>query len=463
MSDALLRLAERRALARLFRQAGFPLPPVLRRDASPWSERGLDERLIAAPALPGAALDRPLARALAEAGATVVRDVEAAAFIEAGQAWSRPVLAGADRLDGIVLDATGLRTVEALASLREQTGPLLGRLRSGGRVLALARPPEELVDAEAAASQRAVEGFVRSLARELGRKGGTANLLLVGEGGAEGLAGPLRFFLSDRSAFVSGVVLRLSSAVALPPPRWLRPLDGGLVLVTGAARGIGAATVRALRREGARVLALDRPGEETVLAELAGDPARALGLDLAAGETPARLVEAVEANGGRLRAVVHNAGITRDKTLGRMGPEHWQPVLDINLGAVLRAQAALDPLVEDGGRIVALSSIAGLAGNAGQTAYAASKAGIAGWVAARAPSLAARGVALNAIAPGFIETRLTAAIPLLTREFGRRLSNLSQGGLPEDVAEAVVFLCSPGAAGLSGQVLRVCGGSYLGA
>ena len=113
--------------------------------------------------------------------------------------------------------------------------------------------------------------------------------------------------------------------------------------------------------------------------------------------------------------------------------------------------------------MVCLASIAGIAGNTGQTNYAASKAGVIGYVQAVAPTLAARGVAVNAVAPGFIETDMTARIPAATREVARRLCNLSQGGLPVDVAETVTFLASPGAAGLSGQVVRICGGNFIGA
>jgi 3-oxoacyl-[acyl-carrier protein] reductase len=117
----------------------------------------------------------------------------------------------------------------------------------------------------------------------------------------------------------------------------------------------------------------------------------------------------------------------------------------------------------DGGRIIALSSVAGIAGNFGQTNYSLSKAAVIGFIEAASAAYAPRGITVNGIAPGFIETRLTAAIPTATREAGRRLSALVQGGLPIDIAEAVTFLASPGAAGLQGQLLRVCGGAFIGA
>ena len=161
--------------------------------------------------------------------------------------------------------------------------------------------------------------------------------------------------------------------------------------------------------------------------------------------------------------MIHNAGITRDKTLARMKPEHWDQVMAVNAEALVRIQGALDPRLREGGRVIALSSIAGIAGNQGQTNYAASKAGVAGWVRALAPLLARRGITVNAVAPGFIETRMTAAIPAAIRQVARRLSALGQGGQPEDVAAALVFLASPGAVGVSGAVLRVCGGAFVGA
>ena len=147
-----------------------------------------------------------------------------------------------------------------------------------------------------------------------------------------------------------------------------------------------------------------------------------------------------------------------------MKSEWWDQAVDINLGAVERITTRLlDGVLRDNGRIICLSSVAGIAGNMGQTNYAASKSGILGYVRGLAPTVARRGITVNAIAPGFIETRLTAAIPAATREGARRLSNLSQGGLPSDIAEAVTFFSSPGASGLCGQVLRVCGGNLMGA
>jgi 3-oxoacyl-[acyl-carrier protein] reductase len=162
---------------------------------------------------------------------------------------------------------------------------------------------------------------------------------------------------------------------------------------------------------------------------------------------------------------VHNAGITRDKTLARMTPDRWDSVIEVNLTAQERVDDILleENLLGGNGRIVSVSSVSGIAGNRGQTNYGASKAGIIGHVQAMAPTLAARGLTINAVAPGFIETKMTAAMPLMLREAGRRMNSLAQGGLPVDVAETIAWLANPASSGVTGNVIRVCGQSLLGA
>jgi 3-oxoacyl-[acyl-carrier protein] reductase len=162
---------------------------------------------------------------------------------------------------------------------------------------------------------------------------------------------------------------------------------------------------------------------------------------------------------------VHNAGITRDKKLANMRPDQWDQVLDVNLSAQERIDDALlaDGVLNAGGRIVSVSSISGIAGNVGQANYATSKAGVIGMVQSMAPVLAAKDITINAVAPGFIETAMTAAVPLVTREVGRRMNSLAQGGLPVDVAETVAWFANPASGGVTGNVVRVCGQSLLGA
>jgi 3-oxoacyl-[acyl-carrier protein] reductase len=243
-------------------------------------------------------------------------------------------------------------------------------------------------------------------------------------------------------------------------------LTDKVTLVTGAARGIGAAIAEVLARDGAAVICLDVPAMGADLAETANAiRGTALQLDITAEHAPAALVDHVRERHGGVDVVVHNAGITRDKTQGRMSPEAWDAVLGVNLIAQERLTTALleADALNAGGRIVCVSSIGGIAGNRGQTNYGASKAGVIGLVEALAPELAKRKASINAVAPGFIETRMTAAMPVGTREAGRRMNSLSQGGRPIDVAETVAWFASPGSGGVNGTVVRVCGQSLIGA
>ena len=365
------------------------------------------------------------------------------------------------KLKAVVFDASELLHTDQLKQLREFFQPLLRSLAPSAHIVILGRTPETQRDPFAASAQRALEGFARSLAKEL-RNGGTLQLLYVGEGAEDQLEGALRFFLSPKSAFVSGQVLRLSPC-ATQVPDWTRPLAGRKALVTGAARGIGASIAETLARDGAEVVLLDVPSAKTDLDALAARlGGRSVALDICAADAPAQLVEHLPDG---IDIVVHNAGITRDKTLANMTPEYWDAVLAVNLNAPqVLTKALLDSgTLRDNGRVILLASISGIAGNRGQTNYAASKAGLIGLAQAWAPLLGERGISINAVAPGFIETQMTAHIPFALREAGRRMSSLGQGGLPQDVAEAVAWLSQPGSGAVSGQALRVCGQSALGA
>lgn len=477
MSDLFLELGRNPRARKLIQTLGLPLPmpQALRRAKEPWPERPLQDTDIVVGATAGAPLLTTLARTLVLAGANpfVAEPTNIDAFTGIGEAYGRPPQALDPKSSelkprALVFDASGIRTPADLKALHGFFSPQIRRLARCGRVVVLGRPPADGADAGAAACQAALEGFVRSVGREVGRKGATANVVYVQKGAEARLEPVLRWLLSERSAFVSGQPLTVTNEVAdAPNTPTIRVLDGKVVLVTGAARGIGKATAKLLANEGAHVICLDRPNDGSLCSEVA----RSIGgsvllVDISAEDAAQTIVEHIQAqHHGNLDVVVHNAGITRDKTLARMKPEKWDQVLDINLEAVLKVnQALLDAgVLGEHGRVICLSSIAGIAGNMGQTNYAASKAGIIGFVHQQAQALAARGVTVNAIAPGFIETRLTAAIPVVIREAGRRLSNLGQGGLPQDIGEAITFLASPGSVGVTGQVLRVCGGGYIGA
>lgn len=467
MNDVLLEVTKSPAARGLVRTLGLPIPmpEPLARARGPWTAMPFEASNIVVGAARGAALVPRIAVAVAEAGARAFVDREwLASFTEASDAYARPAREDTDaRVDAIVFDASGIRDTSGLRALYDFFQPRVGRLRRSGRVAVLGRAADERDTPEEAAAKAALSGFVRSVAKELGRKGSTANLVCV-ERGAEGRLGPvLRWLLEARSAFVTAQPIVVSS-VAREGRRasYVRPLDGQVALVTGAARGIGKATARALSDEGAFVVCVDRPedGEET------SKTARALGglpllLDVTAPDAVTKIEAALGAR--RLDVVVHNAGITRDKTLARMLPGHWDLVMAINLEAVMRITEGVEGRLRDGGRIVCVSSVSGIAGNVGQSNYAASKAAIVGYVDALARRLASRGITANAVAPGFIETRMTSAIPIVIRQAGRLLSALGQGGEPEDVAAAITFLASPGAQGITGRTLRVCGGALIGA
>ncbi|MGW6401987.1 3-oxoacyl-ACP reductase [Streptomyces sp. NPDC055134] len=370
------------------------------------------------------------------------------------------VRAAAERPAAIVLDATAVTDIPMLAEVHAALHPVARSVASSGRIVVLGAPLSRH-DHHQAAAQQALEGFVRSLGKETGR-GRTVTLVRV-EGPVAAAESTLRFLLSPKSAYVSGQVIEVAAGDTTAPADWARPLTGRTALITGAARGIGEAVAEVLARDGARLILLDVPSAQADLEALAARlEATALPLDITSPDAAERIADVVPA----LDTLVHNAGITRDRTLAKMPADRWATVLEVNLASVLTTTDALlkSGTLSRGGRIVATASIAGLAGNAGQTNYAASKAGIAGLTRALAPkALAEHGVTVNAVAPGFIETKMTAAVPLFIREAGRRMNSLGQGGLPVDVAETTAWFAHPASGAVNGQVVRVCGQSLLGA
>ncbi|HET7290882.1 MAG TPA: 3-oxoacyl-[acyl-carrier-protein] reductase [Vicinamibacteria bacterium] len=244
-------------------------------------------------------------------------------------------------------------------------------------------------------------------------------------------------------------------------------LTGRVSVVTGASRGIGRALAKALAAEGSTVLlgARDEARLKDAVDEIgaAGGTAAALALDIASRSSVAAAFEKVLAEHGRIDHLVNNAGITRDGLLLRMKPEQWDEVVATNLtGAFHCTQAALKPMLKARyGRIVNITSVVGLMGNAGQANYAASKAGVIGFTKAVAREVATRGITVNAVAPGFIETDMTAAMTDKAREAVASSIPMERIGRPEDVAGAVVFLVSDAAGYVTGQVLAVDGGFHM--
>jgi 3-oxoacyl-[acyl-carrier protein] reductase len=426
---------------------GLPQPVALRRH-----EPG--RPLVDGPVLVGGPEDTPallaLRPGLEQAGALLVDDV--------------PV---EDRLGGVVVDMTAVTTPGDLESLRATLGPALRRLGRCARVVVLGLDPAGPTAPAVRAAHRALEGITRSVAKEL-RSGATANLVLLTTGSEVAGLGTVEFLLSARSAYVDAQVFRVGEGVSPLPADPARPLAGRVSVVTGAARGIGAEIARVLARDGATLVCVDVPSAGSALAAVANEVGgTALQVDVTASDAGRRILDHARTRHGGLDVVVHNAGITRDRLLANTEADRWHAVLDVNLLSILRMnEAFLDrDGVRDGGHLVLVSSIAGIAGNRGQSNYAASKAGVLGLVDAYATDeqLGRRGITVNAVAPGFIETEMTARIPLATRELGRRLNSLSQGGLPVDVAETIAHFASDRQAAVSGNVVRVCGQSLMGA
>ena len=379
---------------------------------------------------------------------------------------STAVTEDGQKYKGLVFDATGLTSADQLVALQQFFTPLMRSLSSCPRVVVIGTPPEQCSGSERVA-QRALEGFTRSLGKEIGR-GGTSQLVYVAEGAEGAATSTLAFLLSPKSAYVSGQVVRIGATgttKAAAVADWQQPLAGKVALVTGASRGIGEQIARVLHRDGATVVGVDVPQAanelQSLMKELDGDW---LTLDITAKDAPQRIAHHLSTKHGGVDVVVHNAGITRDKKLANMGEDRWESVIAVNLTAPERITRELldQKVVNKGGSIVGVASIAGIAGNVGQTNYAASKAGVIGFVDSLKDELK-DGITVNAVAPGFIITAMTAAVPLATREVGQRLNAMSQGGLPVDVAETIAWFASPGSTAVNGNVVRVCGQMMLGA
>jgi len=366
----------------------------------------------------------------------------------------------------LVFDATGLTSTDQLVALQEFFTPVLRSLETCPRVVVIGTPPQ-LLEGRERVAQRALEGFTRSLGKEIGQ-GGTVQLVYVAEGYEGSALSTLGFLLSPKSAYVSGQVVRIgqhgekkAEAVA----DWTTPMAGKVALVTGASRGIGEQIARVLHRDGATVVGLDVPQAaddlQKVMKEIDGDW---LTLDITTKDAPQRVAQHLKEKHGGVDAVVHNAGVTMDKMLRNQSPDRFGKVLEINIDAPERITAELlaQKVINPNGRIVDVSSMAGIAGNVGQTSYAASKAGVIGHVDSLAADLT-DGITINAVAPGFIITQMTAAMPLASREVGQRLNTMSQGGLPVDVAETIAWYASPASTAVNGNVVRVCGQMMLGA
>jgi 3-oxoacyl-[acyl-carrier protein] reductase len=242
-------------------------------------------------------------------------------------------------------------------------------------------------------------------------------------------------------------------------------LNGEIALVTGATRGIGAAIAERLARDGARVVgtATTAEGAARISANLSALGGRGVVLDVVKPDLIAAVLDDIEAKEGAVGILCNNAGITRDTLLLRMKEEDWDAVLDTNLASVFRlSKAVLRGMMKARkGRIVSITSVVGLTGNPGQANYAAAKAGILGFTKSLAREVGSRGITVNAIAPGFIDTDMTRALAEAQRAALNAQIPLGRLGQPADIAAAVAFLCSPDGAYITGETLHVNGGMYM--
>ncbi|QRQ80168.1 3-oxoacyl-ACP reductase [Glutamicibacter protophormiae] len=445
MADKYMELVNTGMTKKLAKLLGLPRPPRLRRYGE------------TTPLLPGPVLVLGSSARAQELSDTLV-------------SWDLDVRrhdAGDAKLGGLVLLLDELTHPEQLSALMLAAGAALRQLVPGARVVSISRPALDTDAPALAAVRQGIDGAMRSLGREM-RGGATANGILLNEGTdllSPGTLGALRFFFSGRSAYMDGQFLTVRTTEGALPQDFRKPLAGKVAVVTGAARGIGASIARTLARDGAQLVVVDMPAAGEALAAVANQiGATTLQLDVTAKDAAQQIMDHAIGRHGSLDIVVHNAGITRDKLLANMDAARWDSVIAVNIASQLRMNEVFLAAKLPGLRVVSLASTSGIAGNRGQTNYAASKGGVIGMVRSSAKLFAEQGGSIAAVAPGFIETEMTAKIPLGTRTVARMvLPSLMQGGLPQDVAEAISFLGSDAAAGLNGQVLRVCGQSLVGA
>ncbi len=440
MSDGYMRFAHSAVGKKICRGLGFPIPPHLQR-ANKGPQEVVKHILFSSVNQPNSAISNALADAALDLS---VQDQQ--------------------RYNGLIFDASSIASSTELKQLFQFFNQHLPLLQRNGRIVLIGLNPQSIDDTPQAIAQRSLLGFIKSLAKEVGRKGTTANLIYTEINCGNEVASPLRFFMSNRCTYVTGQVINVALPLASTVD-WQQPLAGKTALVTGAARGIGADIAKVLARDGAKVIGLDIPQSQQLLNQVMNE---INGDSLLVNVTDANAAELISAHikqlGGGLDIIVHNAGITRDKTLARMKPLQWDLLIDINLTSIERINHSLlnQDLINDGGRIIGVSSISGIAGNPGQTNYATSKAGVIGMVESLAPKLAAKNITINAVAPGFIETEMTDAVPFMPRQLGRRLCSLSQGGLPVDVAETIAMFAAPNSQGITANIIRVCGQNIMG-
>lgn len=367
-------------------------------------------------------------------------------------------------IDGLVVSCVGMQSIEDLEDLFTSVKNTVNKIATNGRIVLVSKIDKESITSFAV--QRSIDGFSRALSKEIGgKKGVTVNLLKITNDDVKAteVVNAATFFLSDKSPFITGQVVELNTADSQALTSQQQLLKGKVAIVTGGARGIGAAAAKVLYREGAKVIIVDVPqaseDAQALAKEIEGE---AKLLDITKDGAAQELQNHVISTYGKLDILVNNAGITRDKTIAKMSIDQWRAVLNVNLKAVINlTETFAQKGFSKNAKVVSLSSISGIAGNVGQTNYSLTKSGVIGFTQAVAATN--NNLYANAVAPGFIETKMTENLPFFIKEGGRRLSTLKQGGVPEDIAELIGFLASPLSDGINGQCIRACGGSMIGA
>jgi len=405
-------------------------PTQLERETGPRVERPLEgKRVVLSSPTPGAVAREAFAclrRLGAEVGlvpeqrgafADVVGDGEGTFDMD----WET------DEVHGVVLDTTSFEEPGDLDILRQTFRPSVMALQASGRCVLLAGRPQDAADAAQAATWYSLDGFIRSLSGEMGHQGVTSNILRVASGAEPNLAGPLRFLLSPRSAFITGQTIWVDGrTLGAGDDPAERALEGKTAIVTGAAGGMGKLAVGLFAHEGADVICIDRPGASNLeqVAESVGG--RAIELDVTSPEAPDRLAAVAEEVGG-VDILAHVAGTLGDKMLANMDAETWNKPMSVNFEAPMRLTERLlrDGLIHQNGRIMCVSSVSGICGGPTMTAYSTSKSGVNGFVKYLSQQLDDDGTTLNVVAPGFTLTPFNVKMPQWMKHMQYRINDMS--------------------------------------
>lgn len=444
----------------------------LMRSKSPWQDTLLPSKTaIIGGKLEGQGFWQAIADRLIASGAKVSGDKDIQAHVKASEDLESSTMQN-QGAPVLVYDASHLNSSRELDDLYSFFHRHMKQLKAHTRAVVIAQDASCAETAEKKAALWAVSGFVKSLSKEIASKCATINLITYNHESAsferieQALAACSEYFLSDHSSFITGQIIAMDDpgAIDMNIP-FAGSLAGKLVLVTGAAGGIGRAIAQSFASEGSHVIAIDQVSKAAELKRLCREiDGHSLAIGLGDHENHKEIVDYISKEHGSIDVLIHNAGITRDRSLKKMSKNEWRACLDVNLRAVedLTALMLEADVIAEGGSIIMMSSISGVGGNIGQCNYSAAKAGLIGYAEGLSEQLRPKRIGVNAIAPGFIQTEMTAHLPLITRQIAIRMASLGQAGLPQDIADAACFLASPFAAGIRGSVLRVCGGHTLG-